>query len=422
MDQTATSGRKLYSLVLLTLVTTISIMDRTIAGILQEPIKHEFHLSDSALGLLSGLVFAIPYAATSIPFGLVADRVERSRLVAACLAFWSVMTALCGLSATFGQLLLARIAVAMGEAAGGPATTSMIADLFSQRRRSTALGFHYLSLPLGTTLAIAVGGALGGLYGWRTAFLAVGGPGLALSLIILLTMRAPPRGGSAATAAPPPPFRETLAYIRSQRSLVHLIAGFVIGQLVTAAIGVWTTSFFVRYHHMQVHEVAKVLAPLSGLTGVVGVFSGGLFADYAARKDPARAFWVIIGSLVLVTPAALTVLFMPEAGPAFAAYGVYLLISFVWMGGASAITQNLAGPSRRATVAAVVLTLSSLLGSGMGPQLTGLISDLLKPYAGAESLRWSMAGLGVLSLWAAAHMFAARRTYLQDLARANAPS
>jgi predicted MFS family arabinose efflux permease len=419
MDQTATSGRKLYSLVLLTLVTTISIMDRTIAGILQEPIKHEFHLSDSALGLLSGLVFAIPYAATSIPFGLVADRVERSRLVAACLAFWSVVTALCGLSATFGQLLLARIAVAMGEAAGGPATTSMIADLFSQRRRSTALGFHYLSLPLGTTLAIGVGGALGGLYGWRTAFLAVGGPGLALSLIILLTMRAPPRTGSVTQT--PPPFRDTLAFIRSQRSLMHVTAGLTIGQLVVAAIGVWSVSFFVRYHHLEVREVAKVLAPLSGVAGVVGVFFGGLFADYAARKDPARAFWVIIGSLVLMTPAVVVVLHLRDAAAAFAAYGVYLLISFIWMGGAIAMTQNLAGASRRATVAAVVLTLASLLGSGMGPQLTGLISDLLKPYAGTESLRWSMTGLGVLALWAAAHMLAARRTYLQDLARANPP-
>jgi predicted MFS family arabinose efflux permease len=413
-------GVAIYSLIVLTLVSTISIMDRTIAGILQEPIRHEFHLTDSQLGLLSGLVFAVPYAVASIPFGLLADRVERTRLVAACLALWSLMTALCGLAGAFVHLVLARIAVAIAEAAGGPAMTSMVADLFPQRRRSTAIGFFHLALPLGTTLSIAVGGAVAGLYGWRAAFLVVSGPGLALALLILLTLRAPPRGGLAeAAVAAPQRLPEVLRFIRRQPSLVHVLIGSIIGQHVAAAMGIWAASFFVRYHGLEVHEVARVLAPLSGATGMFGVLFGGVFADYAARRDPSRAFRVMIAALVLMAPAIVFYLSRQSAAAAFAAYGLYLLISFIWVAGSTAMAQNLAGPSRRASVAAISLTVISLLGSGGGPQLTGVISDLLKPYAGTESLRWALCLCVFLVLWAAAHMWAASRTYLADLARAN---
>ena len=158
MDPAAGAGRKIYGLSLLTLGGGMSILDRTIAGILQEPIRHEFHLSDSALGLMTGLAFALPYLFVTIPSGLMADRVERSRLIAACLAFWSLMTVLCGLVTSFPQLVAARMAVALGEASNGPAAQSMIADMFSQRRRSTALGVHMLAIPVGATLAYMVGG------------------------------------------------------------------------------------------------------------------------------------------------------------------------------------------------------------------------------------------------------------------------
>jgi predicted MFS family arabinose efflux permease len=416
----ASDARKFYSLVLLTLVTTISIMDRTLTAILQEPIRHEFHLSDTALGLLTGLTFAIPSAIMSVPFGMIADRVERSRLLAGCLAFWSVATAVCGLASSFPQLVAARMMVAVGEAAGGPASTSMVADLFSRERRSTAIGFHYMALPVGATLAIAMGGFVGGLYGWRSAFLIAAGPGLVLSLLILFTVRAPPRGGDAAAPEPAAPLREVFGYIGRHRALLHMIVGMTVGQLVVGAIGNWSASFFVRYHGMNVREVAQVLAPLSGVAGLVGVFFGGWLADRAARTDPARAFLVIIGSLVLIVPAVLLAMTRQDAATAFAAYGLYLTISYVWMAGTVAIIQNLAGGARRATVWAITVTATGLLGSGLGPQITGIVSDLLRPYAGAESLRWAMTGFGFLALWAAAHMALARRTYRADLARAEA--
>jgi predicted MFS family arabinose efflux permease len=414
----AARGGRFYALLLLTLGSTISIMDRTLTAILQEPIRHEFHLSDTALGLLTGLTFAIPAAIVSVPFGMLADRVERSRLLAACLALWSMATALCGLVGSFGQLVAARMLVAIGEAAGSPASTSMVADLYPRRHRSTAIGFHYMALPVGATLAIGVGGMLAGLYGWRTAFLVAAGPGLLLSLLMLLTMRAPPRGQEAAASVPPQPLREVLAYIGGQRALAHLIVGMTVGQLVVGAIGNWSASFFVRYHHMEVREVAKILAPLSGAAGLIGVFWGGWLSDQAARSDPARAFNVVIGSLVLIVPASLVAVTREGQAVAFGAYGLYLVISYVWMAGVAAMIQNLAGPARRATVWALTTTIVGLLGSGLGPQLTGVVSDLLKPYAGTESLRWALIGFGLTALWAAAHMALARRTYRADVERA----
>jgi len=132
---------------------------------------------------------------------------------------------------------------------------------------------------------------------------------------------------------------EVLGFIRRQRSLVHVLVGTIIGQHVAAAIGIWAPSFFVRYHDLEVHEVARVLAPLAGATGMFGVFFGGLFADYAARRDPSRAFRVMIASLVLMAPAIVVYLTRQDAATAFAAYGVYLFTSFIWVAGATAMAH-----------------------------------------------------------------------------------
>lgn len=414
------NARKAWLLVLLALVASVSIMDRTVIAVLQEPIRHEFNLSDTQLGLLTGFAFSIAYTLISLPFGVIADRVERSRLLAACLAVWSLMTALCGVAGNFVHLLAARFAVGMGEAAGAPSTVSMVSDIYSAKRRGTALAVYYLAIPFGSTVAMAVGGLIAAAHGWRAAFYAAAAPGLILSLLLVLTTRAPARRNAGGAAVKPPPLKEVLAFVGRQKSLIQMIVAVSIGQLVVNAVSSWAPAFFIRYHGMSVREVGLVLGPLSGLVGIVGMMSSGVLADRLARADLRRSLYLIIAALTLMTPALLIAFAMDSMWSALAGFMLYLLISFLWVPAAQAVTQGLAGASRRATVAALVLTSTSFVGSGLGPLLTGAVSDLLKPYAGADSLRWSMLGFSLLGFWGAAHVLLAMRTYREDLARAEA--
>jgi predicted MFS family arabinose efflux permease len=416
----APRARRIYTLVILTLVSSVSLMDRTVMAILQEPIRHEFHLSDSQIGLMTGLVFALAYAVVSLPFGVLADRVERSRLLAACLAFWSVMTAVCALTGNFAQLLAARLALAMGEAAGHPATVSMVSDLFPARRRATALGVYNLAIPIGASCALVGGGVIAAAHGWRTALLAAAVPGFILMLVLLLTVRAPARRTREGLIAPPPPVREVIAYVRTQRALVQIIIAMTISQLVVNAAGNWSASFFVRYHHMDLRETGLALALINAVAGIVGLLSSGLLADRIGRRDPRRVLWLIGGTMLLTLPILVFAFLVGDPTLALVSFGVYLVVAYLSVPAAVSVTQNLAGAARRSTVAALVVTMTSLLGSGLGPLAAGVASDLLKPYAGAESLRWAMLGISGLSAWAALHVLAATRTYREDLARAEA--
>jgi MFS family permease len=424
MDGAAGTGRKVYTLALLTMASMLSIMDRALTSVLQEPIRHEFHLNDTQLGLFSGLIFAIPYAAITLPFGVIADRVNRARLYAACFGVFSVMIGVCGLVASFPLLLLARVFVALAAGAGAPSVQSIVADLFSDKRRATAMGFYYMGIPLGALVSMAVlAGIVAPHYGWRSTFLSVAVPGLVLSLLMFLTMRAPPRGSAAAPAHPAPPLGEVLGCVWRQRSLFYIIVGMALGQMAGNAIGIWTTSYFVRYHHLTVAQVGLVLGPLGGLVGVVGMMASGLLTDRVARNDPRRALWVIIGSMALVPVMMVLTFSMTRTAFAFGVYAVYLFVSYLWMPPIIAAAQGLAGPSRRGTIAALSLLTITLVGSGLGPQLAGVVSDLLKPYAGPESLRWSLFVFSLMALLGAGLVLLARRTYLADLQRATeAPS
>jgi MFS family permease len=183
-----------YTLFILMLTYSCNVMDRNILTMVLEPIRHEFALSDTQLGLLSGLSFAIFYAVAGLPLGLAADRLNRRNLIFVCLTLWSGMTALCGMAGSFVQLLVARIGVGVGEAGGGPPAMAMISDLFSAKRRATAISAFYLASPLGSLVSFAGGGWLAQHYGWRTAFYAAGVPGLILAAVLILTVREPPRG------------------------------------------------------------------------------------------------------------------------------------------------------------------------------------------------------------------------------------
>src|SRR5580693_3559894 len=219
--------RRWYALMVLTVVYASNIADRYVISTLIEPIRLEFRLSDSAVGFLTGTALAIFYTGLGLPLGLIADRVDRRKLVAFSMAVWSVMTAACGMTRSFTGLLIARIGVGIGEAGGTPASQSIIADLFPFSERALAYSIFALGAALGSMLGAVAGGAIAQEFGWRAAFLALGIPGVALALVVRFSMREPRRGGVSSTIATQraPSILETLRFIRSQRSLMHVLAG-----------------------------------------------------------------------------------------------------------------------------------------------------------------------------------------------------
>ena len=248
----APSIRRYYVLALLTLVYSVNFLDRTVFNVLIDPIKKELGLSDTVMGLIAGPGFIFFYAVTGIPFARLADRFSRRNLVAAATVLWSVMTALCGTAQSAVSLAIARVGVGIGEAGSGPASHSMISDLFSKIERVRALGVYALGVSLGSAVGYASGGWLNQHYGWRMAFFFAGLPGLIAALLLLLTSNEPQRGAqesdlvSLATQS----FKQTLAFLWRQKTFVLVACGFCFTAFGNYTIAVWIPSFLVRVHHL----------------------------------------------------------------------------------------------------------------------------------------------------------------------------
>ena len=411
-------GSRHYTLLILALAYSCNVMDRNILTILLEPIRREFGLSDTQLGLLSGLSFAIFYALAGLPLGAAADRLNRRNLIVVCLTVWSGMTAVCGLSRTFVQLLIARIGVGVGEAGGAPAAMAMISDLFPARQRATAISAFYLASPVGAMAALAGGGWVTHSYGWRWGFVAAGIPGLILAFVLLLTVREPARGQSDDTATPPAaqPLAETLRFILSQRSLLHLIAGVALTVFVVSGIGTWSASFFIRSHGFSTARIGPILALSTGIVGFMGTIGGGVIVDRVGRRDDRRRCWALAISSALTAPLIAACVLVPSPTAAIVFYTLYMLTSYFWYGPVNGLCQSLVDVRMRATISSVVYLTGNLLGFGLGSQIIGLLSDYLSARYGAESLRYGMLVAALFSLWAGLHFYLAARTVRQDLA------
>lgn len=408
-----------YVLGVLTVVYVFNFVDRQILSILMEPIRLDLRLNDSELGLLSGLSFALFYASFGLPIARLADKASRRNIIVACLAAWSVMTAVCGFAQTFVQLLLARIGVSIGEAGASPSSHSMIADLFPHGRRSTALAIYATGIPIGTLIGLAVGGWINQAFNWRIAFMVVGLPGLAAAAIVALTIREPARGGVDGAVAPPaqPSALRELWAIKSYSRLT--IAASLHAFTAYAALQ-WNPAFLIRIHGMKTGQVGLLLGLVVGVTGAVGTLGGGYLADRFGRRDARWYAWLpalIIGCGIPFYLAAYL------AGGASAA----LLLLIIPALGANCFTgpvfgavQSLAPLRTRALAAAVLLFAISVVGLGLGPLTVGVVSDLLKSTCGRDSLRWAMCSAALAEVAAIAVFLHAAASLRGDLSVANA--
>ena len=416
-------GYRHYVLAILVLGYVINVVDRTIMGILIQPIKGEFGLSDTQLGFLGGIAFAFFYATLGIPIAALADRTSRTRVLAASLLVWSVMTALCGLAVGFFTLLLARIGTAVGEAGGSPPSHSLIADYFPTKERATALSIYALGVPIGVSLGSLLGGWGSDLVGWRMTFIWAGVPGIIIGILVLLTMREPARGGADGAAAmtraakaATPPIREVLAFLWRKPSFRHLSLAAALHSAVWYGGSTWNAPFFIRSHGMSASEAGSWLALFAGIA-TIGTLLGGVLSDrLSVRYDDKRWYmWVPgIATLVMV-PFQFLAYLSPGMAVVAPSFAIMVVLASVFFGPSFAMTQGLVTLRMRAVAASVLLFVQTLIGLGMGPFLTGVLSDALEPTYANESLRYALVVIGMCNIWAAFHYFAGARSLRADL-------
>ncbi|MBM3111193.1 spinster family MFS transporter [Pseudomonas arcuscaelestis] len=391
-------------LFLLAMMYADSFVGRQIIAVMIEPIKQEFGASDTEMGLVSGLAFAAVYVLLGLQAGRMADHLSRTRLLAVTSLLWALATVACGLSTSFAMLVIARMAVAVFESPTTSASMSIIADIYPPHRRSFAISCYTAAPTFSTIIALSVGAWAVDQYGWRSAFFAVAVPALVISAVFALVMREPPRGRFDLTHSHAAPTKQRL--LDNARELLALPAYrcLVLACGITTfsayAYAMWNASFLVRSHDLPL-QYAGILAGVVGGTcaGLDALFSGWL-TDHLAVKNPHWQIGIPVIGHVLGTSALVTYLLWPQeillyvgAVPVPSAMLWCALASFFsvwWVGPSFSLLTQLIPAQRRATAVALQTIVTTLCGVGIGPLVTGLLSDALIPTFGAESLRYAL--------------------------------
>jgi MFS family permease len=393
-----------YVLTVLGLISVLNYYDRNLITILVEPVKRDLHLSDADIGLLSGIGFALMYSVLGIPMARLADRYGRARLLAATLGVWSLMTFLSGRAINFTTMLLGRVGVAVGEAGGLPATHALVADYFSAARRGMALSVIGICGALGITLALAGGGLISDWRGWRVAFYVGGLPGLLLAGVVFFTVR------ETVSTAPLPSARQPAIKLRivfatlwHRRSYVHLCAGLGIAAIGAYGQFAWTPAFLMRSYHLSAGRVGSYYSAVVGPAQIISIFIGGALNDWLLKRDRRWPLWLLAFCFGVNVPASLIFFLVHNFALAMVMTLVTTVVGSLWVAPSYAIVQNLAGPQFRAMAAAIFMMIVNIVGLGLGPYATGLLSDALAPRFGDRALAVSLClititcGIGIVN-------------------------
>jgi predicted MFS family arabinose efflux permease len=381
-----------YVIFLLTIVNVFNTLDRMALSILLPFIKTDLQLSDSQLGLLTGLAFAVFYALCGIPIARWADRGVRRNITALALATWSMATALSGAAQNFWHLFLARVGVGAGEGGGLPPAQSLICDYVPLERRPGAFAVHAFGLVVGMMLGLALAGRLGETIGWRWTFVVLGLPGIALALIVRLTLREPARGffDPANATVAPATFGETLGMLWRIRTYRFLMFANVVNGFVQYGLNQWWPSFYTRTFALSLSSVGFYLGAAIGVGSGIGLLLGGLLSNKAAQRDIRLPLMLGAVAMGLALFAALGSLLVPSAAVSILLVSLTALLWNVLTAPLSATVYSMAAPQMRATAGAFILVLTSIFGFGLGPVCVGVVSDALTPALGAHALRYAL--------------------------------
>lgn len=422
-----------YAIGLLMVVYMLSFLDRQVMSILAEPIKRDLGLADWQIGAVSGLAFALFYTLVGIPVARLSEHGHRPYIIATAISIWSGFTILCGFAQSFIHLALARFGVGTGEAGCTPPALSLIADYVPRERRSSAVAIYMAGAPAGALLGMVLGGVVASHWGWRTAFLVAGAPGLLVAALVALTLLEPRLKARSAPIRAPQPDKETfvatLKVLNAKPTYRLIVSAVTMKAFIQYSVHAFLGSFFFRNHAVELADAASAyglkpvgflgiaLGLILGLSGIAGSILGGKFADHFARRD-IRAHMTIPAIAVLVGTPFYIAAFMVDSLPlALALLLVPGTLNAMYYGPAYAIVQGLVQPSMRATATAVLLFVISLVGLGLGPLVIGLASDTLAGQGLGEAggIKWALMLCVLVAIPAAICFLAARKTLQADL-------
>jgi MFS family permease len=405
-----------YAVAVLMLANLSGFIDRLILALLVPPIRRDLGLSLTETGLLIGLPFAVFYSLLGLPIARLADSGNRRNIIAAGIALWSIMTAMCALAGTFWRLLLARVGVGVGEATLQAPATSLIADYFPREQLGSAMSVYSMGVFLGSGLAYFIGGWIVGLVSaqevwtlplvgsirpWQTVFLIVGLPGLLIALL-MLTVREPRRTTDALGATP---LSTLFAYMgQNRRTFTCHIVGFTLSATVNYGIALWLATFLIESHGWPASRAGMVQGVLTMTIGTVGVLAGGRVADILVRRgysDGPLRVGIIGAAGMLVSATA-----YPLAGSAAMAVAWLVIVNFFaafpW-GAASAAAAEIVPPALRAQGAAFFYLILNLVSFAVGPWAVGAITDY--GFGTDSALPYSLAILNVVGMSGAIALF-----------------
>ena len=421
-----------YAMTLLLCLYLVNFLDRQVVHILGEPIKRDLHLADWQLGVMSGLAFALLYTILGVPIAWLAERRSRPAIIGAAATVWSGFTLLCGMAQSFPQLVAARIGVGVGEAGCTPAAQSLIMDYARPEKRSSALAYYGLGAPIGGLVGMAFGGLVADAYGWRTAFLIAGVPGLVLGALAAFTLREPRRAlrrRAAKVKAEGPSVRETFRLLASKRAFVNWAAGVMLMSMPLAALPPFMGSFYLRNHADGLGRLAEAagsvfgvrlqsvgalglaLGLILGASGALGMWLGGQLADRFGRGSPRRYLRGGAVATALGTPLMIAAMTAPTLSLSLTLLALKGVVWSLWYGGGYAAGFSVVPRNMRATASALSLFVNNLVGTGVGAVAVGALSDLIGTRLGAgEGVRWSMVAFSLCGVAATVMFLRAART------------
>ena len=387
-----------YALGLLTIVSLLNYLDRTLIYILFTPIKQEMSFSDFELALLGTASFVIFFTVLGIPFGRLADRSSRKNMIAAGLAVWSLFSGLTGFANGFWSLFFCRVMVGVGEATLGPAALSLLSDYFPPRRRASVQSIYASGITIGAGLAFFLGGSLGLKYGWRWAFYFLGFPGLFFAVLVFL-LKEQKRGRTEVIA--PKYTSDDWKLLLQSTPLRYHYAGYALFAIAANSLSIWAPTFFTRAHGYSIRTLG-IVAGLTSLTfGISGTLLGGFLSDRLRRFGPGGRMWLGVVSSLFAIPFWIILLFSSSVPWLLLAQAILLALSLMWIAPSMADVHEMTGPHLRGLGIGVFLCLVNTAAYGIGSPLIGKLNDLLGAASNPGMMRYGMVVNPVCCLLAA---------------------
>ncbi|MGJ8669923.1 MAG: spinster family MFS transporter [Oceanococcus sp.] len=405
-----------YCMSLIFVVLVIAYVDRGIFGVVLDPIKHEFGLSDLHLGLLTGPAFAVFYALMGIPLARWADVGNRRTVVSVSLAIWSAMTALGGLAQNFATLFLTRIGVGIGEAGAVPPTHSLASNYYPPGKHGKVASLLSFAALLGSFAGVIVGGEVLKATDWRTTLMVVGIPGLVLAVIVHFSLREPREK----TRVPKPSevfdasSRLVIKNLVATKTYFQLLLTFATISFFTLGMPSFAIPFFQRSFELEVNIATRSYGIAALISTIVGTILAGFIVDRLAKRDVAWKLRLPGLSCLIATPIMAAALLAADYKLCLLLYVIANTLVFMALPALYSAVYGVTADSERSMAIALLGLVTNLIGLGLGPVIIGALSDSLTPSFGADSLRYALASSVIFLGWASLHMLIGSKSYKQD--------